>query len=385
MAFAVYGMAVVLAPAIGPTLGGWITDNFSWRWIFLINVPIGLLRLFLTSRLVEDPPYLRGQNRTGMKIDYIGFGLLVVGLGLLQVVLDKGQRDDWFESRFILAATVISVVSLVAVVFWELQQKDPIVDFGLLRNRNFASASVMMFMLGVVLFGSTVLLPQLMQTLLGYSAEDAGLALSPGGVAIMAFMPLVGFLVSRWDARWLIAFGLASTSWALFHISHFSLGVDFRSLVYARIYQSVGIGFLFVPINTVAYAFMPANKSNAVSAMINLGRNVGASAGISLVTTLLARRTQVHQNLLVGNVNAYSNQFRVALDGTAHNFAAHGSSAGRATAQAYGQLYLSVERQSSMLAYMDCFWLLAVIFACLIPFVFVIAKGDPHKNPAPVH
>jgi DHA2 family multidrug resistance protein len=385
MAFAFYGFAVVLAPAIGPTLGGWITDNFSWRWIFLINVPIGMLSLFLTSRLVEDPPYLRGQNRTGMKIDYIGFGLLVVGLGLLQVVFDKGQRDDWFESNFILASTVISVACLVAVVIWELRQSAPIVDFGLLRDRNFASASVMMFMLGLVLFGSTVLLPQFMQTLLGYSAENAGMALSPGGLVIMAMMPLVGYLVSKVDARWLIAFGLASTSLALYHISGFSLNVDFGTLAWARVYQSIGIAFLFVPINTVAYAFMPANKSNAVSAMINLGRNVGASAGISLVTTMLARRTQVHQNLLVGNMNAYSNRFRVALSGTAHTFAAGGSSPSQATAQAYGQLYRSVERQASMLAYVDCFWVLAMIFACLIPFVMVIKKVDSHKGPAPVH
>src|SRR5580704_1477692 len=206
MAFAFYGFAVVAAPAIGPTLGGWITDNFSWRWIFLINVPIGLLSLFLTSRLVEDPPYLRGRSRTGIKIDYIGFALLVVGLGLLQVVMDKGQRDDWFESNFILISTVVSLTCLVAVVVWELRQKDPIVDFGLLRERNFGTASFMMFMLGLVLFGSTVLLPQMMQTLLGYSAKDAGMVLSPGGFVIMAMMPIVGFLVSRVDARWLIAF-----------------------------------------------------------------------------------------------------------------------------------------------------------------------------------
>src|SRR5262249_6400676 len=321
LAFAFYGFAVVLAPAIGPTLGGWITDNFSWRWIFLINVPIGLLSMFLTSRLVEDPPYLRGRSRTGIKIDYVGFGLLVVGLGLLQVVLDKGQRDDWFESNFILASTIISVVCLAAVVLWELRQHDPIVDFGLLRDRNFGAAAFTMFMLGLVLFGSTVLLPQFMQTLLGYSAENAGMAISPGGLVIMAFMPLVGYLVSRVDARWLIGFGLAITSWALYRMSGFSLNVDFSTLVWARIYQAIGIAFLFVPINTVAYAFMPPEKSNAVSALINLGRNVGASSGVSLVTTVLARRAQVHQNMMIGHLNGYSGRFQSALSGAAGAFA----------------------------------------------------------------
>ena len=385
MAFAFYGFAVVLAPAIGPTLGGWITDNFSWRWIFLINVPIGLLSLSLTSRLVEDPPYLRGRSRAGIKIDYIGFGLLVVGLGLLQVVLDKGQRDDWFQSSFIVISTVVSLVCLVAVVVWECRQSDPIVDFTLLRERNFAISAFTMFMLGLVLFGSTVLLPQFMQTLLGYSAESSGLAISPGGLVIMALMPLVGYLVSRVDARLLIAFGLAVTAWALYHMTGFDLGVDFRTIVYARIYQAVGIAFLFVPINTVAYAFMPPEKSNAVSSLINLGRNMGGSAGISLVTTLLQRRSQAHQHQLAEHFNAYSNRFQAALSGASHTFAGRGSGAGQATTQAYGQLYNQVGRQAGMLAYIDCFWLLALMFACMIPFVFLMKRADPGKGPAPVH
>jgi MFS transporter, DHA2 family, multidrug resistance protein len=385
MAFAFYGFAVVAAPAIGPTLGGWITDNYTWRWIFLINVPIGILSLFLTSRLVEDPPYLRGRSRAGIKIDYIGFALLVVGLGLLQVVMDKGQREDWFESNFILVSTIVSLTCLVAVVIWELRQKDPIVDFGLLRERNFGTASFMMFMLGLVLFGSTVLLPQLMQTLLGYSAKDAGMAISPGGFVIMAFMPLVGYLVSRMDARLLIAFGLAVTSWALYHMSKFSLNMNFGALAYARAYQAMGIAFLFVPINTVAYAFMPANKSNAVSALINLGRNVGGSVGISLVTTLLARRTQVHQSMMIGNLNPYNDHFRQALQGTKQVFAAAGSSPSTASAQAYARLYGLVQRQSAMLAYIDCFLFLALLFAGLIPFVFIMRKVESHKGAPPAH
>ena len=197
MAFAVYGMAVVVAPAIGPTLGGCITDNYSWRWIFYINVPVGIISLLLTSRLISDPPHLSGERRTGWNIDYIGLGLLALGLGTLQVVLDKGQRDDWFDSHFIPALTVVAVVSLIAVVFWEWHHAHPIIDLKLFRDRSFATANSMMFMLGFVLWGSTLLIPLFAQTLLGYPAEQAGLALMPGGLAIIAFLPLVGYLLTR--------------------------------------------------------------------------------------------------------------------------------------------------------------------------------------------
>jgi DHA2 family multidrug resistance protein len=383
MAFAFYGFAVVLAPSIGPTLGGWITDNYSWRWIFFINVPITLVSMYLTSRVVEDPPYLRGTRRAGVKIDYVGFGLLVVGLGLLQVVLDRGQQDDWFGSSFILAATIVSLICLVVVVIWELKHKDPVVDFSLLGERNFATASFMMFMLGVVLFGSTVLLPLFMQTLLGYTAERAGLAISPGGLMMMALMPIVGYLISRLDSRPLIAFGLVITSVSLYHLSGLNLTVDFRTMAMARIYQSAGLAFLFVPINTVAYAFMPPQKSNAVSALINLGRNIGGSVGISLVTTVLARRSQTHQNILVAYVNPYSEQFRQALRSAARSLHAGGSI--QPTEQAYGLLYGEVQRQATMLAYLDCFQLLAILFACLIPFVFLMKRVDPRRGAAAMH
>jgi MFS transporter, DHA2 family, multidrug resistance protein len=224
------------------------------------------------------------------------------------------------------------------------------------------------------------LLPQFMQNLLGYSAKDAGMAISPGGLVIMALMPLVGILISRLDSRLLIAFGLAVTAWSLYHLTSLDLTVDFRTLAYARIYQSIGLAFLFVPINTIAYAFMPPNKSNQVSALINLGRNVGGSVGISLVVTLLARRAQVHQSQLVLNINPASERFRQALQVATQTLAANGSSPGQATAQAYGQIYGLVQRQSAMLAYIDCFWLLGVLFACLIPFAFIIKRVDPRKG-----
>src|SRR5271163_1159926 len=223
MAFAVYGLAVVMAPAIGPTLGGFITDNFTWRWIFFINIPIGILSLVLTSRLIKDPPDFKRRKLKETRIDYTGLGFVALGLGTLQVVLDKGQRDDWFDSSFIVWLTVISVVSLIFVVFWEWNHKDPIIDLHLFRQRTFATANFLMFMLGFALLGSTLLLPQLMQTLLGYTAERSGMALSPGGFAIMLAMPMVGFLLSRFSPRWLMLFGLTMLSFSLFHMTTFDL------------------------------------------------------------------------------------------------------------------------------------------------------------------
>src|SRR5436853_1981099 len=231
VAFAVYGMAVVLAPAIGPTLGGWITDNYDWRWIFFINVPVAVASLFLTNRLVEDPPEIAHKRNSGIKIDYIGLALVGVGLGCLQLVLDKGQRDDWFQSDFILAFSIIAGTAIVAALIWEFFQKDPVVDVRMFRNRNFAISFVMMIMLGFALFGSTVLIPQYLQTLIGYTAERAGMALSPGGLTVMMLMPLVGFLVSRYDARWLIAIGFLACSTALFHMIEINLSICFREYV----------------------------------------------------------------------------------------------------------------------------------------------------------
>jgi MFS transporter, DHA2 family, multidrug resistance protein len=254
MAFAVYGMAVVVAPAIGPTLGGWITDNYSWRWIFYINIPIGIISLLLTSRLITDPPHLRGKKREGLNIDYIGLSLLAIGLGALQVVLDKGQREDWFESSFIISLTAIAVVALITVIFWEWNHDHPIIELKLFRDRSFALGNAMMFMLGFVLWGSTLLIPLFVQTLLGYPAEQAGLALMPGGLLIIACLPVVGYLLSKYDPRKMLLFGLTLLAVAVFHMTSFDLYMDFRTVVIARMIQGAGMAFLFVPINTVAYS-----------------------------------------------------------------------------------------------------------------------------------
>lgn len=381
MAFAVYGFAVVLAPAIGPTLGGYITDNFSWRWIFLINIPVGILSLYLTSRLVQDPPYLK-KNReamAGVRVDYIGLALLTVGLGLLQVVLDKGQRDDWFEAPYIVIFSAIAVLALLTVVFWELRHQSPIVDFRLLKDRTFLAANSLMFMVGFVLLSSTVLLPLFLQTLMGYTAQEAGMVISPGGIAIMLVMPLVGFLVSKFDPRYLIAFGLMITSASLFHMSTFDLQISFQTAMWARVFQAMGMAFLFVPINTIAFSSVPGNKNNAASGLINLSRNIGGSMGISLVTTMLARRAQFHQNILVDRVSNSNPAFRATAGGISRALQHAGSNPVQAGQQAYRIIYNSVIRQATMLSYIDCFKFLGVAVALMVPAVFVMKKPKSGK------
>ena len=375
MAFAVYGIAVVMAPAIGPTLGGWITDNFSWRWIFFINVPIGIISLLLTQRLIQDPPYLKRRKLSETRIDYVGLGLVALGLGALQVVLDKGQREDWFESHFIVALTAVAVAALVFVIFWEWNHKDPIIDLHLFRERTFATANFLMFMLGFALLGSTLLLPLFMQTLLGYTAERSGLALMPGGFTIMIAMPVVGFLLSRYSPRYLMMFGLCMLSFSLFHMTNFDLGVDFKTVMFARVYQALGLAFLFVPINTTAYTGLPRDKNNAASGLMNLARNIGGSVGISVVTTVLARRTQFHQVRLTENLSSGNPQFQARLQGLTSRFSAYGP--GAAAQHAYAVLQGNLFRESTMLAYIDNFWFLGVVIACLVPCVFLIKKVKP--------
>jgi MFS transporter, DHA2 family, multidrug resistance protein len=377
MAFAVYGVAVVTAPAIGPTLGGWITDNFTWRWIFFINIPVGIISILLTTRLIEDPPYFRRRKLSETHIDYIGLGLVALGLGTLQVVLDKGQRDDWFASHFILALTIIATASLLFAIYWEWTQKDPVVDLHLFRDRTFGISNLLMFMLGFALLGSTLLLPLFMQTILGYTAERSGLALMPGGFTIMLLLPLVGFLLSRYSPRWMLFFGLSMLSISLFNMTSFDLQIDFKAVALARVLQAAGMAFLFVPINTAAYAFLPRDKNNAASGLMNLARNIGGSVGISFVTTMLDRRSQAHLNYLSHNLSPTNPALRSVIQGAIQAMRMHGASAAAASRQAYALLETTVQRQATILSYIDNFQILGFSILALIPLVFLVKKGKP--------
>jgi len=382
MAMAVFGMGVVVAPVIGPTLGGWITDNYTWRWIFYINIPVGILAMVLTWLLVHDPPYLvRKGFRDGLRIDYFGFGLLALGLGSLEVVMDEGQKNDWFASTAICIFAALTVISLIAVVFWELRHDHPIIDFHVLKDRNFTLATVSMLVLGFVLYASTALLPMLLQSLLGYTAMLSGLVLSPGGIATILLLPMVGVLMRRVQPRWLVVTGVLISSLGLLFMSRFNLYIDYRTAVVARVVQSMGMPFLFVPIAATAFAFIPKERTNYAAGLFNLARNIGGSTGIATVTTMLARRSQFHQSVLVSHLTPYDGAWRNAINGTAQMIHARGASMADATMQAHGMIYGSVLQQSSMLAFDDAFSVMAVLFLMIVPLMLFMKRSRPPSGP----
>jgi DHA2 family multidrug resistance protein len=387
MAFAVYGLAVVVAPTIGPWLGGWITDNFSWRWIFYINVPVGILSLILTNFLVSDPSYMKKKTtaKRSFRIDYVGIGLISLGLGSMQIILDKGQREDWLSSNFIRVFFVLMLVGIIAGILWELREKEPVVDLKMLKDRNFAIATVAMFFLGFVLYASTVLIPQFLQNMMGYTAQLSGMALSPGGAVIMCMMPVVGILVSKVDTRILITFGCIVSSSALFVMAGWNLNLDYRHAVTARMLQSFGLAFLFIPINVAAFAYVPKEKTNMGTGIINLARNIGASVGIATVTTLLERRTQFHQAQLMEHVNSMSLAFRNMVHGMTVNFISGGSSGPMAGSQAQAMVYNTVQRNAGMLAFLDNFKMLGVVFFAVIPILLLMKKPKGPSGGVPVH
>src|SRR6478736_6977838 len=336
LAFALYGITAITAPTIGPTLGGWITFNYSWRWIFFINIPVGAIAWLLVRRFVEDPPYLRRLKGAGVKLDYVGIALLTVGVGALQILLDKGQEDDWFGSRFITTLVIVSAICLISLVVWEWFEKAPIIDVHMFNNFNFASASLMLFMLGILLFSSLVLMPQFLQTLLGYTSELAGLALSAGGLVLLIETPITGQLTTKIQARRIIAFGWLALSLAMFYSTRrIDLQMSFSAATWLRIAQVVGLGFLFVPITLVAYIGVPAEKNNSVAGIANFMRNMGSSVGTSLVTTVIARRSQFHQLRLVKKTRIDNPNFANVAQGLTQHFANGGLSRHQASAAAY--------------------------------------------------
>ncbi|MGB9196991.1 MAG: DHA2 family efflux MFS transporter permease subunit [Terriglobales bacterium] len=378
LAFALYGITAIMAPTIGPTLGGWITFNYSWRWIFFINLPVGIFTWFLVRRFVEDPPYLAKLKSAGVKLDYIGIALLALGIGALQVLLDKGQEDDWFGSRFITTLIVVSTVSLISLVIWEFYQKTPVIDVRMFKNFNFASSSLMMFMLGIMLFSSLVLMPQFLQTLVGYTSELAGLALSAGGVVLLIEMPIMGQLTTKIQARRLIAFGWLALSIAMFYSTQrIDLQISFSAATWLRIVQVIGLGFLFVPITLVAYIGIAPEKNNSVAGIVNFMRNMGSSVGTSMVTTLIARRSQFHQARLVQDIRVDSANFANASRGLAQHLAIAGVGKHEAQLTAYAQIYQSLQAQSATLAYIDTFKVLAVGAGIMFFLSFVLKKNDP--------
>jgi MFS transporter, DHA2 family, multidrug resistance protein len=382
LAFALYGVTAIIAPTIGPTLGGWITDNYSWRWIFFINLPIGIITLFLVYRLVEDPPWVKHAPGAGIKFDYVGFGFLALGVGALQVMLDKGQEDDWFGSHFILTLAILAAVGLISCALWEWFQKKPIVDVHLFKNLNFLSANGMMFVLGILLFASLVMMPLYLQSLMGYTAESAGLVLSGGGLLLLVLMPVVGILSSKVQARYIVAFGWATLAIGMYVSSlRLDLQISFVSASLLRLIQVFGLGFLFVPINLVSYVGMPPEKSNSVAGLVNFMRNIGSSVGTSMVTTIIARRAQFHQARLVANVSPGQSIFEGTAKALAAQLVASGVQAERAVKVAYAVVYQMLQDQANTLAYVDTFVVLAVAAAIMFVLSFGLRRNDPGRRP----
>lgn len=376
-AFALYGMAVVVAPAIGPTLGGWLTDNYSWHWIFFINLPFGLLSLYLTNIMVEDTPEIRAHRADKKPVDFVGLASVAIGVGLLEITLDKGQQKDWFGSGLIQTTALLAAITLIFFAWWEWRHPDPIVDLKLLKNRNFGTAVFLQLVLGMVLFGSTVLIPQYLQLLLGYTAQRAGEVLSPAGFVMMIGMAVAGRTLGKGDPRLMVMLGYLATAAGLYNLTRLDLTTSFSTVTVWRMLQVIGLPFIFIPISTLNYVGVPRNKSNQISSLSNFARNIGGSAGTALLTTFLARQAQVHQSNLVAHIIPGS----VAYQDFVSRATAYVGSA-EAT---MGLIYQRMLAQANMLAYKNAFAVLSFTVFCLSPLVWIMrlppksAKVDPEQ------
>jgi MFS transporter, DHA2 family, multidrug resistance protein len=373
MAMGIFGMGIVLGPILGPILGGYLTDNYSWRWIFYINLPVGIFALFLISLFVFDPNYQQ-RRIAGEKIDYLGLVFLSLGLGSLQVVLDKGQRDDWFSSNFILTLSVVAALCLIGLVVWELRQERPILDLRVFKDKSFATGNVVMFFTFFAFFGSIVLLPLYLQNLMGYTAFLAGLVLGPGGGVTLIMLPLSGKLTERIDARYLLAAGLIMTSYSVYYMSEFSLTIDFRTAVTGRVLQGFGMPFIFVAVTYVAMAYIPKEGMNNASSIFNLLRNLGGSFGVAFINTMIERRSQFHQYRLVEHLTQFDPGLAIGLQHMKSYLNLKTGALGVHSELAQQAIYLELQRQAAALAFSDVFFLEAVILLALVAFVWIIRR-----------
>jgi len=385
-AFALYGVAVIVAPTVGPVLGGWLTDNLSWHWIFLINGPIGLLSLVLVQWMVHEPEVLEAERRErlarGVRVDWVGFVLVALALGCLEIVLDKGEREDWFASNFIVAFASISFVSFLLLVPWELSQRDPIVDIRLFGRRQFATCCLIMLAVGAILFSSTQLMPQLVQTTYQYTSTLSGLVMMPGGLAMLLMMPVVGKLSSYVAPKYLLGFGLIIVVLAMWHSTSLAPESDFAFFSWARVFQTIGLPFLFIPIMSAAYVGLQPDKSSEASSLINVARNLGGSIGISIAGSVLARSAQVHQTYLTAHLIPSSPAYQEALQAATAQLSTM-LPAPEAQKRAFGLIEQGVLQQATLLSYIDVFAGLALIAAALVPIAFLLlrpAREAPVRN-----
>jgi DHA2 family multidrug resistance protein len=376
-AMAAFGLGIILAPILGPTLGGYITDNFTWRWIFYLNLPVGIFSLLMMNAFVHDPHYI-GKNKEG-RIDLWGIGFLALGFGMLQVVLDTGQRKDWFGSPQIRLWTFLCIFGLVALVIRELTAKHPIVDLRALKDRTFSAGVFIMTMLGFVLYASLMLLPIFLQTMLGYPALQSGLALSPRGIGSLVTMPIVGQLTNRYDPRKLIFVGIIVGSWTMFSLSHLNLNAGYWDIFWPQIIQGAAMALLFIPLMAVSMSAISKEKMGNATSIYNLMRNIGGSFGIATMTTFLARRSQVHQNHLVSHISAFDHTTQLTMRSMTAWFQMHGSNSVEASRKALGAMYGMVQQQAMMLSFVEAFWVMGIIFLGMVPLLFLL------RNPRDLH
>ena len=389
-AFALYTVAIVTAPAIGPVLGGWITDNYNWRWVFLINIPIGFLSIFLTSRFVRDPESFEAERKAvrsadgKLRVDSVGIALIGIGSGALEVMLDRGQIDDWFGSHFITWLFVIGIACFTIAVFWELRHPEPVIDFHLLRTRNFAISCVFYFVFGFGLFGSTTMIPQLLQSLYGYRAIDAGLVLGPGALVITMLAPVGAQLVQRGIVKpKILLFGAVMVVGLSFlHYSHFNLDTDYNHYALARALQGFGYAFFFVPLSVISYSQLKPNQNNKASSLTNFFRNWGGSFGIAFITTMSDRRQNFHQATVGANLPPSSPALQNSVQQTASFLETHGFSHANALQASYAHYYSQLQAQTQLLAFMDCFHVIGVITLIAAPLV-LLTKGFKSGGKAP--
>jgi MFS transporter, DHA2 family, multidrug resistance protein len=382
-AMAAFGIGILFAPILGPTLGGWITDNSTWRWIFYLNLPVGIFSLLMINRFVSDPSYIR---RSKGRIDMWGIGFLALGLGTLQVMLDNGERKDWFSSNFIRLFAALCVLGLVSLVIRELTASEPIVDLRALRNRSFATGVFLIAVVGFVLYASLVLLPIYLQTLLGYPAYNSGLALSPRGLGALAMMPITGYFVSKTDPRRLVAVGISLGAFTMWDFSRLNLDAGYWDIFWPQILQGISLSMLFVPISALAVARIPKEKMGNATSIFNLMRNIGGSFGIALMTTFLARRTQFHQTTLVARITATDLKTRTVVAGFQQWFQRQGIDPHDAHRKALASVYGMVQQHANMLAFVESFWVMAVLFAVVLPFVLLLRyqkAQTPAERPVP--
>ena len=385
-AFAIYGVAVVVAPTIGPTLGGWITDNASWHWVFFINIPMGLLSLLLVNWLVQEPVATERERQKllsqGTRIDYLGFVLVALGLGCLEVVLDEGERNDWFSSSFIVTFAIISAVSLVAMVLWELRCRAPVVDIRLLGERQFGTCFLLMLVVGAILIGTTQLVPQLLQTQFGYTATLAGLALSPGGAIMIVMMPVAGLLSGKVQPRWLVALGLVITAFAMWYPTRLDGQITLVWAAGIRLLLSLGLPFLFLPLTAASYTGLDQSRTSQASALFNVARNLGGSFGVAATQTLMQQREQFHHTRLIEHITPTVPNFQNALSDLTAYFVAHGSTAAVAGHQAIAWMANTIDRQAALLSFIDVSWVFMVTAIVVLPLALVLRPIPLDKSPA---